>query len=535
MSEESLRGNSAKPREAAVDERGALRVFAYLTTEKAAIYRAVMGAFMEAKAHFVLHLRPIDVGRALVDLDSMADAQEDAIDAESMEPVLRQLVEWGNLRSHNDTTDVATVEDFYRPRYLYQLTAEGEAAERAVTFFEEEIRTPGELKIAALSDIRALLEELAQLAEAEPLDDGKVHRTLDALRSRFESLTARAQAFIGSLQRTIDLHELAEAEFLEYKNTLIDYLERFIGELVLATADITDVLDRLDTAGVDRLLAAAARREASDAMAPEESEANELLAWRRRWRGLTTWFVGEQGPSQAELLRSRARAAIPALLGAIAAIHDRKATRSDRSTDLVTLAHWFAEADSEADAHRLWRAAFGLAPSRHLRVDEATLALWDAEGVPAQTSWLDAPPLRLTPRLRATGRSVRRGPPKRVVDRSREKALIAARAREEIEQLAAARRRFDHGRPLRLSEIGTLAREEFAVFLDLLGEALAHGARGTTTSSDGILRIELTPTRDGRTATIHTEAGRLHGPDHVLRVRSTIAPPSPGDDDRIER
>ena len=52
-------------------------------------------------------------------------------------------------------------------------------------------------------DIRALLGELLMLAETPEPDEAKVHRTLRALRDRFDELTTRAQAFMSSLQRTI--------------------------------------------------------------------------------------------------------------------------------------------------------------------------------------------------------------------------------------------------------------------------------------------------------------------------------------------
>lgn len=497
-----------------------LKSFAYVQAERAPLYRAVMRAFIEAKARFALHMRPRDVVAALGD---------DATDEEAVEAALLQLCEWGNLESHPDTADVATVEDFYRKRLLYQLTAEGEAAERALAVYYEMLEQPGELQTAALSDIRALLEELLQLAGAEALDDGKVHRALRSLAARFDELTRRAQAFIGSLQRTIDLQGVDVDAFLAYKETLIDYLERFIGELVLATSEIAALLRRLDDADPGRLLEVAARRDLADAVDAKDDDRDAARAsWAARWQGLVAWFVGGEGESQAEVLRKRARAAIPALLAAVESLHDRRATRSDRTADLRTLARWFAAADSDRDAHRLWRAAFGLAGCRHLRIDAATLELYDQRPVPPSASWLAAPPLVLTPRLRKTGHYQRRGRAAGVIDRRREKAHLAALAAAEATQIAAARQRLARGRRMRLSEVGELDPDAFALFLDLLGEALSRRVRGDgaveATSSDGALTIVLEPTDDGRTATITTPHGRFHGRDHLITVHELYAP-----------
>ncbi len=494
-----------------------LRVFTYVQVERAPLYRAVMRTFLEAKVRFALHMRPKDVLAALAGSAAELEADEATLDQ-----ALEQLCAWGNLEAHPDTADVTTVEDFYRRRFLYQLTPEGEAAERALDVYHQTLEMPGELQTAALTDIRALLEELLQLATAGELDDGKVHRTLRALAERFDELTRRAQLFIGSLQRTIDLQGADLDAFLAYKETLIDYLERFIGELVLATSEIAALVGRLEAADPERLLRVAARRDLVDAVEAADADRTAAFeAWHGRWRGLVAWFVGGDGVSQAEILRSRARAAIPALLTAVESIHDRRLTRSDRSADLRTLARWFAEADSDRDAHRLWRAAFGLSSSRHLRIDAATLDLYDQHPVPASASWLEAPPLVISPRLRKTGRHTRPGRPSQVIDRSREKALLAELAAAEAEQIAAARRRLVRGRML-LSEVGELDTQTFALFLDLLGEALSRrvhpGDTVETTSSDGALGIVLAPSGGGGMATIETPHGRFTGRDCVIII-----------------
>src|SRR5258705_5912498 len=101
---------------------------------------------------------------------------------------------------------------------------------RSTLFFETLVQ-PGEFQATALEDIRQYLGELCKLAESQTPDESVVHRVLHSLTTRFEQLTARAQTFLRSLQRTIDLHGITIETFLSYKQTLIDYLERFIGEL----------------------------------------------------------------------------------------------------------------------------------------------------------------------------------------------------------------------------------------------------------------------------------------------------------------
>lgn len=493
---------------------GRLRTFAYLDAEKAELYRAVMAVFMAAKERFALHLRPDEVVTALLD-------QEWELNSDDLEPVLRQLTDWGNLDSSPDTAEVATVEDFYRERRLYQLSREGEAAERALRVYEDAIRQPGELQTAALADIRDLLRELELLA-SQPVEQGKAHRVLDDLFRRFEELTEKAQVFLGGLRRSMDLHGSDEEVFLRYKERLIGYLERFIDELIIASVDIARAIDRIETIGIDAQLEAAARRESVDRLDADEIAEQSSRRWRERWAGLRHWFHGTpHSPSQAEVLRAAARAAIPALLSAVEAMHDRRIRRADRYADWRALARWFARAPSEADAHRLYRVAFAMTPARHLRIDADSLDAMDDRMVAPQLSWLTEPTLRITPRLRAQGRYSRSGRERKVVERTEERAKLQKLAEAEARQLEQARQQLVCGRR-RLSELPELDDGSFGLFLELLAQALSMQSDPrtpvVTNSADGSLLIRLEPTCDGVVATIHAPSGCLRGPDHFVEI-----------------
>jgi uncharacterized protein (TIGR02677 family) len=490
-----------------------------------------MGVFTAAKQRFVVHLRPEDVTEAL-----RADPLGEPVTADQVAEALRKLEGWGNLRADPDTSRVTTVEDFYRARYLYQLSREGEAAERALALYEAELGRCGELQAVALEDIRVRLRALAALP-ADP-DPAVVHNLLLELIGRLDSLAANASAFMGSLQRTIDLTEIDEEAFLAYKDRLIGYLERFVSELVVKAYNIESVLRQLAADGpgrVEQLLRLAAQREAAD-VAPGDAPADgrdpagaerraaterKLEQWRARWSGLVSWFVtaGRQHPSQAELLLNRTRQAIPDLLATISMLQERRTGRSDRSADFRALARWFAETASDADAHRLWRAAFGLSPARHLTAEPTA----EPPEVPAGTSWLDAPRTEIAPRLRATGRYQRRGQQKRVRDRSAEREHLARQVAAEREQAELARARLATGRPARLSELGKLDSAEFALFLRLLGDALAAGPPGAdgairTRTTDGTMEIVLRPLPGAGIAEIVTPGGVMRGPDHELTI-----------------
>ncbi|MFI9463259.1 TIGR02677 family protein [Streptomyces xiamenensis] len=379
-------------REGSSGAQGPYRPFVHLTTENAPLYRAVMGVFLKAKQEFTVHLRPEDVQHGL--------EQPGRPPLEAVVAALDKLSGWGNLRADPDTGRVTAVEDFYRRRHIYQLTQPGEAAEEALAAYDRALGRRGELQAVALADISTHLRTLLALSAPGPgsaPDPVAAHLTLLALVDRFSGLAENARAFMNSLQRTIDLHDAEVEVFLAYKQRLIDYLERFIEDLVTRGAEISGLLLELGTPGDDSgqpedpigpLLRLAAQREAADA-APDAGPAALAAAeagWYRRWDGLRAWFVSVPGRgSQAKLLRTAARQAVPQLLAVVRALNERRARRSDRSADFRELARWFAQAPSDAERHRLWRSAFGLYPARHLTIDAASLDRDEADPVPAGT------------------------------------------------------------------------------------------------------------------------------------------------------
>lgn len=516
--------------------------FAYLSTPNAGLYGQVLRVFAQARVRFTVHLRPEDVQAELRRESGIA-----TVAIESVSAALEQLAAWGNLRADADTGRVTTVEDFHRARYLYQLTRHGQAAVAAIVAYEQALGHRGQLQAVALEDIVEQLASLLVLSRDPNPDPAKAHLALLGLVDRFTSLADNAEAFMASLRRTLDFQDGDEDGFIAYKDRLIGYIERFIADLANRGAQIADLLGRLNSTGVSGLLILAAQREAADAVpdgeefvaqdgegassggsAPATAAFGPVLAgWENRWRGLTDWFVSRDAhhPSQAKLLRASAVSAITNLVNTVSALNERRGGRVDRSADFRALARFFAEAPSDEDAHRLWRAAFALTPARHLSVDAETEELWSRQQPSPGTPWEQAPPLLISPRLRETGSYERRGSPNKVADRSVARAFLAEQAEAEAAQTAAARSQLATDGPTLLSELGGpegLDRQAFRLFLAVLGDALAARVPGeaecSATTGDGTMEVRLKLVDASTIVEIPTQDGVLSGPEHIIEI-----------------
>jgi len=474
-------------------------VFTHLSSPKVEDYRKVLAAFSQARRAFVIHLRPAEVSRAT----GMAE--------EELEAVLEQLHQWGNLDRG------------------------GEAAERALELFEETARQPGELQTEALRDIIEYLQAIRRLLvgsdESAEIDSGKLHQQFYHLEVRFEEFTVQAQRFMQFLQSTIELHDLTLEDFIDYKDRLIGYLQRFVNDLITSASEIEQLVTALEAAGLRECFGAIARRARADALDPDDPEmlVDEIRRREQRWDGLRLWFLGDAGGrSQAETLRARAREAIPALLVALQSFHDRRESGSDRQRDWRQLARWFAEAPDDPASHRLWRVAFGMAPARHLRINEETIERREQAGEDPRSSWLDAEPMWLEPLLRKSGRVERTGRAPEMIDLSREREMLRRLAMEENAQIARAHRLLARGEPMWLSDFAELETAAFELLLDLLGRTVTaaagvgdDGFPVLANSTDGSLCIELAcPADPRRMVKLRTPAGVLSGPDYRVTIRA---------------
>jgi len=120
----------------------------------------------------------------------------------------------------------------------------------------------------------------------------------------------------------------------------------------------------------------------------------------------------------------------------------------------------------------------------------------------------------------------------RVKDRSADRARLARHLVEEARQVEAARRRLATGQPAKLSQLDTLDRHAFGLFLGLLGEALTEQAGPDVPvdrlTGDGTLHIRLAPLAADSRAEITTPDGIFAGRDHVITITSTEGTPTGG-------
>jgi uncharacterized protein (TIGR02677 family) len=496
-----------------------LTLFSYTQQELTPLYRATMRLFLEAKERYRIQFRPGEVAAELPRIGYRGEVDRAALDR-----ALDQLVSWGNLRRSHDTGRVATLEDFRRRHFFYQMTAAGEAAERAVGEVVAALASSGSLQRVMLGAIlRGLGELAAELLEPAPRPE-RLYELLFNAGEQFRALADNAGVFLGRLHEALDASEVSAPAFLLYKQAVLEYLEQFVAELSELTPRIALEVGRIQAAGTERLVALAAQADRTPTPEGTRDRSEEL---RRRFQGMVVWFLGDgrEAPT-VEALRGAARSAVARILVVLERLQEKRFRRVNRTADLLRLAAWFDDLDDREDggerAHRLFQDAFGLFGARHFSGRHE-----DPAAVPPGASWWEAPPVPVPPALRSTGRNTATGRPGQVVDHAEAKRFLVEKHRREREARAAALARFAGQGPVALADLPPLGEDELAALLTLLARLLAVPPTGgvrEARSADGLLFLRLTEPAEGALAVVAARTGYLTLPAYVLEVAdATVA------------
>jgi uncharacterized protein (TIGR02677 family) len=490
-------------------------LFRFTTTELRDLHVALMAAFEEV-AVLVPALNLDQVRSALVGI-----GWGEPLDDTGLVRALESLVGWGLLEVTQDhAANYATPEEFERKNLQWSLTDRGDAAISGLLHALAALRRAVGLQPAVLDAVGDGLAELAQLLSDAPGgdSDAQIHIRLAEVEGHLTALVASVRQFNGHLQRLVREDGTDDQVFVEVKRRTVAYLEEYVDGVERPQRRVAAAIDRLRERGVARLFDRALAG-ANLAPAAGGDPAPDWLAEReRRWRALEAWFSPRDAePPRIAGLLQVARTAIIELLRVLERRWDSRRRSASIAHDFRRLAELFDRAPGEAEAHRLFAAAFGLWPARH-----AHLAPLDGEASAASVSWAAAEPVEVAPALRTTGNLANRGRVRPVADPARWRAQ---RQREQAEALAAhdaVRAALVTGGEVRLSAFGHLPAETFAQLLTLLAAALdapvdAGGARRAL-SADGQVEVVLRDPGDGRVAALAASEGTLRGPDLLVSV-----------------
>ncbi|HEX3960408.1 MAG TPA: TIGR02677 family protein, partial [Trebonia sp.] len=397
-------------------------LFRYLTVEESADYLAIMDLFT---ATLLTDLSASEVVAQLA-------GRGISLARDTAEARCKQLADWGNLVPSIRDARVATVAEYIRSRSRYQVSKLGGRLHRQAVEILQTTDGAREVARELLGQIVQSLDRiLTMLGDGNALDADALAGEVTTVFNNQRVFTDSVRDFYAYLAGILSRYDLGGEEYAQFKELLLVYID-------LITADVNRhapavahraalVLERADA-----LLEALASL--PGLALPDGTQAERAQGRTRQdWAGLAAWYDESYGASGPEQLRGAARQALGQLITNAKRLLDSSGTGFSRRADFLRLARWFATADDE-QAHRLYDAAFGAYPARHLLLGPEE----PDPRVGPTMSWWQAEPVLVPTSLRERGDRAMRGRTSRVPDPTADRLRLTAEAEREAEQRQAA-------------------------------------------------------------------------------------------------
>ncbi len=470
-------GRSLVERPLDADERDKLLALRAATSEQAPLYVALLSVLAEAKTAYHLQLRTAEIRRRLDLFNTLFG--DTALTERALRPALDQLRDWGCVDWVQDPSFRATsVEEYLQRHELWELTSVGEATLRAVVAVLGASEESGALQRAMFRQIRSSLDGLTEAVAGG--DATAVYLRLRDLDLAIGELAANAREFYATINRIAREQRLDDHIFLLYKDQLIAYLQSFHDDLTRNRSVISSQLVALDEDHRARLVELAELGDDSRGLFGDRAD------WSTRWDGMLDWFISERtGRSDADALNGATTVAIRELLTLLRRLTEQAMRPVNRASELRETAAWFSRCETDAEAHELFDAAFGLAPTAHVG-----LPMPDPDSDGRFPSWWEVDPISVPVSLREYGKRASAGRTATRRDYSTTKQQLARLAASEAELYTDASRRLV-SIDLRSSRIDP---SSWPVLLSYLDQALAARPASrefatTIRSADAVIRL----------------------------------------------
>jgi uncharacterized protein (TIGR02677 family) len=448
----------------------------------------------------------------------------DQLQETELREALDRLARWGFAEPFRDyAAPVRSYQGIILRQEAWALTRKGRgivaAVRLAVVDAGRALQLPSRLLDSVEHTIRAMLRHLGD-------DDGLLPADLDDVRTRIEELQRVTADFYTALAQIVQSDVTDDAIFGDNRDRVIEALRQFPREYGRALRRVELALAELRAVSHRRLVEASVPHAGLVDARDEQHWVDERV---RRLSDLEAWF--EIGGSVQRLISS-ATGAVYSLLVAIDRRYAARRRGSDLGVDFRTLACSLHRQASDADARRVYAAAFGDWPAWHSitgPVDENV-----AHGtLTAGGTWRRQVEVTLREHERHGPPG---GRPRKVPDTASDRAAALALAASEAER----RRRFGAllatDGEVGLEHFAGLAAEPAAILFRAIEAALgqlgAGAAYGQAHAEGASVLVEIRPGVRGRTARVDLAEGRLTGPDLRVRVTCTDATVAAGTADR---
>lgn len=257
----------------------------YLTAENAYRYRMIMRCFFQQYERMKYWLYKEDIFEEISKYEEFQDYTIEECRGE-----LDSLVTWKNLIPVQDTSKVATVEEFKNKQFRYRMSEYSVEIERMTIRLENTLEKNGSLEASLLDRIR---EELKIFKEIVKEDNKKISDWWKILNSDFKRLNENYQDYIGNMYSLKAEEMMKTKEFLVFKDQFIQYLREFIKGLQENVYAIEAILKDIKIEEEQELISKVVEYEKSIPRLEKIEDEAIVEEINSKWFNIKLWFLGK--------------------------------------------------------------------------------------------------------------------------------------------------------------------------------------------------------------------------------------------------
>lgn len=330
----------------------------YLSQENTPYYRSIMRTFYNKYEQAEYWLYKEDV------YDCIKDNFSD-YSLEDVERNLEFLVENGSLTKLQDSQNINTLNEWKFRNFRYQMTDKAVIIERMTIELEElEVKVTN-LEARLFERIDHLVR---QFIDIDNLSEEKVYEIWTDLLSDFKKLNEQYQDFLKKFHEA-KTEELLQSEvFLEFKSSMINYINNFISSYIKSSTSIKSNLLLIDDDKVNELMDKLISYQKHAPQVTADFDFDKLRVVNLgKWNSIYKWFIGINDISEGERLLEATQMIISKIYKYAGSLLELHGNMINRREDYIHVCRMFDKMDNVKDADKLALSVFGVIKSRHFR------------------------------------------------------------------------------------------------------------------------------------------------------------------------
>lgn len=279
---------------------------------------------------------------------------------------LEFLLSNGSLTKLQDTQNINTINDFKFHNFRYQLTDKAVIIER-MTIELEEI----EVKVASLEPrlFEKIKDSIKRLTDIYNLDENKIYELWVDMNNDFKNLNEHYQDFLKKFHEAKTEELLQSEAFLEFKSSVINYINDFIDSYIRNSTSIKNYLIEIDDKKVDYLMdKLISHQKKAPKISPEFDYDKLRKVNYGKWKSLRKWFISSNTQSEGERLLEATQNVIQKIYKYASSLIELHGNMINRKEEYKYICHLFDNLETVKEAHELSSSIFGIINTNHYKM-----------------------------------------------------------------------------------------------------------------------------------------------------------------------